>query len=286
MTAALRSELLAIRKRPAAWLLGACWLAQTLLFTFTVPYIVYRAQSGSAAANPEQAGAMLRNLLPESLVANTLMSFPMFGGAIMVILGAVLMGGEYRWSTWGPLFTQGPGRMAVLLAKFLTMALAVLGIVLATFAFSSVLRLVVAGVEGGPVVFPDPLTVLAGIGACWLLGLACATLGFFLASAFRSTGTGLAVGLVWLLALENAVNGLTFALPAVKAVQTLLIGPSGGAIAAELGARPQGSSGGVAMLVVDVTSVPVAVLVLLGYVLVFLGLSLRLARGRDIQGAG
>ncbi|MDQ3404601.1 MAG: hypothetical protein M3548_14620, partial [Actinomycetota bacterium] len=63
-----------------------------------------------------------------------------------------------------------------------------------------------------------------------------------LAIAFRGIGTALGVGLVWILALENTVNGLSFLLE-VGPVQKVLLGPSAGSLAAALGATTQDNGG-------------------------------------------
>ena len=35
---------------------------------------------------------------------------PMFGGALMLVLGAIVAGNGYGWGTWKTVFTQGPSR--------------------------------------------------------------------------------------------------------------------------------------------------------------------------------
>ena len=34
----------------------------------------------------------------------------MFGGALMMVLGAIIAGNGYGWGTWKTVFTQGPSR--------------------------------------------------------------------------------------------------------------------------------------------------------------------------------
>ena len=34
----------------------------------------------------------------------------MFGGALMMVLGAIVAGNGYGWGTWKTMFTQGPSR--------------------------------------------------------------------------------------------------------------------------------------------------------------------------------
>lgn len=277
---ALRAELFASRRRPGVWVVGGVWLALTVAFGMAVPYIVYLAIAGDPPApgggDPE---ALLATLLPERLVPTTLSLFPLFGGAIMLIMGAVVAGGEYRWGTWSTLLTQGPSRAVTVLAKIAAMAVALLGVVVATFATVAVVGAVLAATEGRRLDWPGPGSVIAGIGAAWLVSVAAATLGFALAMALRSTGAALAVGLVWLLALENAVNGLSFLLN-VTPVQKVLLGPNAGSLAAALGATTQDDGGTPGVVA---TAGPLsATLVLATYIVVLAAVSVLLASRRDI----
>jgi len=275
---AVRAELFAAKRRPALWVVGGVWLALAAGFGIAVPYIVYVAVSGSGPTGGGDPEALLASLLPDRLVPTTLSLFPLFGSAIMLILGAVLAGGEFRWGVWGTLFTQGPGRPAVVLAKITAMAVALVGVIVATFALVALAGAGIAAVEGRSTGWPGPGAVAAGLGAAWLVALAAASLGFFLAVAFRGTGTALGVGLVWLLALESAVNGLSSLLD-VRPVQLVLLGPNAGSLAAALGAQTQQQGGTPG--VVATASPLVACLVLAGYTALFSYLSVRVTVRRD-----
>ena len=37
----------------------------------------------------------------------------MFGGALMMVLGAIVAGNGYGWGTWKTVLTQGPSRRSV-----------------------------------------------------------------------------------------------------------------------------------------------------------------------------
>ena len=276
---ALAGELFATRRRPGVWVVGGVWLALAVVFGMAVPYIVYLAISGDASAaaagDPEK---LLATLLPDRLVPTTLSLFPLFGSAIMLILGAVVAGGDYRWGTWGTLLTQRPGRTTVVLAKIAALAVALVGVVVATFVAVALVGVVLAALEGRSIDWPAPGSLVAGLGAAWLVSLAAASLGFTLAMIFRGTGTALGVGLVWLLALENAVNGLSFLLD-VTPVQKVLLGPNAGSLAAALGASTQDDGGTPGVVA---TSGPLtACLVLAGYVVVLAAISVTLTNRRD-----
>jgi len=276
---ALAGELFATRRRPGVWVVGGVWLVLAVVFGMAVPYIVYLAISGDAAAaaagDPEK---LLASLLPDRMVPTTLSLFPLFGSAIMLILGAVVAGGDHRWGTWGTLLTQGPGRTTVVLAKIAALAVALVGVVVATFVAVAVVGVALAVLEGRSIDWPALGSVAAGLGAAWLVSLAAASLGFTLAMIFRGTGTALGVGLVWLLALENAVNGLSFLLD-VTPVQKVLLGPNAGSLAAALGASTQDDGGTPGVVA---TSGPLtACLVLAAYTVVLAAISVTLTNRRD-----
>ncbi|HWM01758.1 MAG TPA: ABC transporter permease, partial [Actinophytocola sp.] len=165
---ALRAELFATRRRPGVWVVGGVWLGLTIVFGMAVPYIVYLAISGSADPQGDPA-KLLATLLPDRLVPTTLSLFPLFGSAIMLIMGAVLAGGEFRWGTWGTLLTQGPSRTAVVLGKLGALAVALAGVAVATFVTVGAIGAVLAAVEGKSMAWPDAGRIAAGLGCAWLV---------------------------------------------------------------------------------------------------------------------
>jgi ABC-type transport system involved in multi-copper enzyme maturation permease subunit len=275
----LHAELLAARKRPGVWIVGGAWTALAAVFGMLVPYIVYLAVRGKPADSGDDPGQLLAGVLPDRFVAGTASLYPMFGSAMMLILGAVLFGGEYRWGTWNTLLIQRPGRVPAVLGKFAATALVLLGITLAVTAVTAAASALIALAAGRAAQWPGPLTVLQGVGAGWLVSMAAAALGAFLAVLFRGTGAAIGVGLVWLLAVENLVSGIVGMVSGLKVLQQLLIGPNGGSLASALapaGAPPSSVPG-----VVSVSSPATATLVLLAYVVVLAAATAWLIRRRD-----
>ncbi len=280
MIAAIRAELFAARRRPATWIVGGLWLTLAVVFGTVIPVIVHQALASSTSYSAADRAKLIDGVLPAHFVAAGVGLYPLFGSAMMLLLGTIAIGGEYRWGTLGTLLTQGPSRAATVLAKWVAVALPSLGVVTALFAALAAASAIVAEAFGKPVHWPDPGTILGGLGAAWLVTLAALSVGMFLATLFRGTGAAIGVGLVWLLALENAVAQLTGLVPALDWVQRLLIGPSAGSLAAALGSERQ-SDGGVPG-VVSVSPPWLATLVLLAYVALFTGLSVVLVRRRDV----
>lgn len=281
MNGVLRAELLATRRRPGVWIVGGAWAGLAVVFGMVVPYIVWlaiRNRPTGSAGDPEQ---LIGGVLPDRFLSGTVDLYPMFGSALMLILGAVLVGGEYRWGTWSTLLVQGPGRSSAVLGKAIAAAVAILCITVLVLAASAGASGLVAALTGRPAHWPDAVTLLGGIGAVWLISVAAASLGIFLSILLRGTGAAIGVGLLWLLALENLVSGLAGTLPALKWVQRLLIGPSAGSLATAL--DPSGKPNTSIPGVVSVSGPLSASLVLTAYVVVCLGLSCLFINRRDVS---
>lgn len=279
MTGMLRAELLATRKRPGSWIIGGAWVFLAVGFGMLVPYIVYLSLRGGPATSAGDPEKLLTSVLPGQFVSNYVALYPLFGSALMLVFGAVLMGGDYRWGTLRTLLVQRPGRITIMLGKSVAIAVALLCVTVVVEIAAAGMSAVIALLADRSARWPGVTTLLEGIGAAWLISAAAASLGAFLAVLFRNTGAAIGVGLIWLLALENLVSGIAGALPALKVVQQLLIGPSGGSLATSLGSKSQADGG--LPGVVAVSGSVTAVVVLACYVVVFTGLATVLAVRRD-----
>ena len=107
-----RAELLRLRRWPALWVLVGVWLTMNLTFGYIFNYIAYRTGDSSNVNEGIPPEALLADLLPSALPEVLVQGMPMFGGAILLILGAVAVGSGYGWGTWKTVLTQGPGRVA------------------------------------------------------------------------------------------------------------------------------------------------------------------------------
>jgi ABC-2 type transport system permease protein len=191
----------------------------------------------------------------------------------------VVTGGDHRWGTWGTLLVQRPGRATTVVAKAVATAVVLLGVSAAVMGAAAAGSGLVAALAGRPAHWPSPVTVLAGVGAAWLVSMAAASLGGFLAVLLRGPGAAIGVGLLWLLAVEELVSGLSGALPALRAVQRLLIGPSGGSLATAL--APAHHVDNSAPGLVSVSGPVTAAVVLVAYVVVLVALSAVVVARRD-----
>ncbi|WP_249714541.1 ABC transporter permease [Rhizomonospora bruguierae] len=267
----VRAELMKLVRRPAAWLLLAVALVLALTFTYLIPYASY---AGGTAGVRTVGG--LPAMLPARLVGNSLGGLPVFLGALVLILGVLVVGGEYGWATWKTVLSQGPSRIRVYGAKLAVLAVACLVTVLAVFAAGAGASALIAAAESAPADWPSAGDLAQGVAAGWLIALMWAALGGLLAITLRSVALPIGLGLVWLLAVQNLLAGIAAPLLSwVATAQKGLPGPNAGSLVAALGAA---DTPGVERLV----GAGQATIVLVGYLVGFAILGGAILRRRDV----
>lgn len=272
MSGSFSAEMIKLVRRPATWLLLALALVLALLFTYVFPYASYAG--GTEGPNTERTLPML---LPDRLVGNSLGGLPVFLGAILLILGVLVVGGEYGWGTWKTLLTQGPSRLTAYAGKLLALVVAALVFVLSIFGAGAATSAVIASVESQPLSWPSLGDLATGIGAGWLIASMWAVLGGLLAIALRGVALPIGLGLVWMLAIQNLLAVLAAPLlDWVAEMQKGLPGPNAGSLTAALGAA--GDTPGVAAVVGGGQ----AAIVIAGYLVGFAAAGGLLLHRRDI----
>ncbi|MCO1656620.1 ABC transporter permease subunit [Pseudonocardia humida] len=266
-----------LRRRATWWACGA-WVVAGPFFGLVVLYLVV-----SLGGIPEPAASqVLAGLLPPALPGTVASGYVPYAAPYLLVLGAVLVGNEYRWGTVAVLLVQRPGRARLVLAQALALVVVVGAAVLAEYAVAAGVSATIAALEGAGATGPPGGALLASLAACWLAGSVFALVGVLLAHALRSPAGAIGVGLVWVLVVETAVRGLLAVLPGVGWVQDLLLGPAVGTLAVALGAPAVDASFGVGP-----GGDPVAaVAVLLGWAVLAVGLSALLVRRRDVPARG
>jgi ABC-type transport system involved in multi-copper enzyme maturation permease subunit len=254
-------------KRPAMWVLAAVFLVLAQVFGYLLPYVAYRSGGGTGFAAGQTAAQLLSDLLPRSLVPNTLGGFPMFAGAIAVIMGGLLAGSEYGWGTLKTMLTQRPRRLSVLGGKLAVSLLMALALVVAVFAVNGLWSWVIASVEHRAAPWPGLLELGRGIGAGFLIIWMWSLFGALLGILFRSTPLAVGLGMVWALVVENLVRGFAGLVGFLDALQKWLPGVNAGSLVASLGAVPQDRPGGTPGVTAAVGG-PQALVALIAYVVV------------------
>jgi ABC-2 type transport system permease protein len=225
LTALVAAELTKLLRRPATWVLLGLWPSLQLVFSTVIPYASYRRGSAYEGTTPQ---SLLADVLPDRLVQNALSGLPLFGGALLLTLGALLAGSEYTWGTLKTLLAQGPRRRTVLAAQLLALLVVLVAVVLVSFLVTAAAGRGIAAAESVPAHWPGAGRLAAGLGSGLLIAATWGVLGMLLGTALRGTALAIGLGLVWVLAVENLIanvaapllgffDGLQKALPGVNA---------------------------------------------------------------------
>jgi ABC-2 type transport system permease protein len=276
MVASFSAELLKLGKRPGIWLVAVVWLALELVFEYLFPYLSYHGQQigpGSVAGHQ-----LLLRMLPSSLVTTGIAGWPLYGGALVLVLGVLVTGSEYGWSSLKMILAQGPPRRAVMAGKLLAVAVVVMLLVCAGFAANATVSRLIAAVESQPVNWP-PLSDLAkGVAVGWLVIALWSAAGMFLGVLLRGTSLAIGLGVVWVLALEQLVRGFASLVGALDALQGWLPGTNAGALVAAVGVATEGAGGDRAG-VTTVVGGTQALVVVVAYIVAF-GVAATILVGR------
>lgn len=280
MWASFTAELLKLRKRPATWLIAGVWLVLSLVFGYVFPYFSYRGGTTGPGSgiDPER---VLSEALPAELVPAAVQGFPMFAGALALLLGAIATGSEYQWQTVKTTLTQGPRRSAVFGGKVLALGVITLLLVFVTFVVDAGASWLVATITDHPAAWPSFGDLATGFAGGWLVVAMWCWGGLFLGFLLRGTALAVGLGLVWALAVENLVRIFASILDPIDAVQRFMPGTNAGALVAALGVPVQGETGGTPGVTAVVSGTHAAV-VLAAYVVVFLLVAGALLNRRDV----
>jgi ABC-type transport system involved in multi-copper enzyme maturation permease subunit len=274
----VRAELLRLRKWPAVWVLVGVWFALDLAFVYVFNYVAYRTGSGSAVADAVPRAQLLADLMPGAVPVAAVQGTPLFGGAILMILGALAVGSGYGWGTWKTVLTQGPGRGTAFAGTLVVLALTVVGLVLATFVLDLGVASVLAVVESQPVHWPSVAALVQGAATgALVLGMWCAA-GVLIGVLTRSPAIAVGLGLVWALVVENLLRGVAALIDGLAVVTDHLPGTAAGSLVGALDGSAADRTPGVQTILTGGT----ATVFLLGYLVLFAVLGLLLVRRRDV----
>jgi len=276
-----RAELARLRAWPAVWITLGAWLALSLMFGYLFTYLAYRTGDTSFADENATRAQQLASLLPTAVPEVLLQGMPMFGGALMLVLGALVAGNGYGWGTWKTLFSQGVPRTPALLGSFAALTGLVVATLAITLAFDVGVSLLLTVVEGHDVVWPGAGAMAEALGTGFLVLEMWAVLGFALGTLARGPALSVGLGLVWALVVENLLRGVGQLLGWVETLTELLPGTAAGSlVGATIGVGPDADEQTPGVL--DVLPADRAALTVAAYILVAIVVSIVLVRRRDV----
>lgn len=280
MGASFSAELLKLRKRPATWVIGLIFIIAVALFGYLFTYLfVVNAPAGGGPQQEQFTQQALQSLLPENMLVNMLSNFANFGSALALVLGALAVGSEYGWDTYKVAMTQRPGRLELFAGKLAALAVILAALTLVIFAAGALASYTIAVLEEESASWPGILEILEGLGAGWLILTTFAAMGLFFATLFRGTALAIALGLVYLLVLENLFLSLAQQSETVESIGRALPYKNSADLIEIFGEVPAFLGGGAFGEAVEPAR---AIITLVIYTLVFVALAVLLIRSRDV----
>lgn len=230
----LAAELLKLN-RWSTWLLVGVTPAFQLLVAYVLVY--YLAQLPTDDPEGQAARlAMETGLRTEFVVSSSLTMLATLGGALALVVGALLSAREYGWRTVSMLLTQGATRLDVFSGKLAALAIVMALMVALTFAASVAGSAFVAVQQGNQFEnLPASGDFLSGIAAGLLIVGAWAALGYGLGYLLRSTGLAIGLGLVYALVIESIIAGFGSINETFEAISRWMLGTNGSSLAASFG---------------------------------------------------
>jgi ABC-type transport system involved in multi-copper enzyme maturation permease subunit len=271
----LSAELFLLRKRAAYWILLALWIAVGTTFGYIVPYLTWRN-------NPNTAAADLNSLLPENFVGTMAGGFPFYGGAFALILGVLFIGSDYGWGTLKTLLTQRPGRLTLFCTKLVALAIALVPFVISMFAIGAIASGFIAGQESAPANWPSVVEITQGVLASWFIVAVWAALGVMLAVLSRGTSLAIGVGLLYAVAIEGLLSALVSQISLLEPLVDLTLRANAYSLVQTFGGATERDGPGAFRGPFVGTEQSILVLAL--YLIVFLGVSAFALRRRDVNG--
>lgn len=229
-----RAELLRLRRWPAVWITVGAWTALALTFGYVFDYVSYATGTESFATEGAARESLLTGLLPQGIPDVLVQGMPMFGGALAMVLGALVAGNGFGWGTWKTAFTQGPGRLAVVGGSLVALTTFVVVIVAATLALFTAVSTGIAPAEGESIVWPTANDLARAAGGGLLVLEMWALLGYTVGILARGPALAVGLGLVWALVVENLLRGVGSLLDAVEQVTLFLPGTAAGSLVGSL----------------------------------------------------
>jgi ABC-type transport system involved in multi-copper enzyme maturation permease subunit len=270
------AELFLLRKRTSTWALLGIWAAVTLFFSYLLPYLSYRGDTGS------DFDESLDSMLPGRFVQTMAEGLPFYAGSIVLILGVLSFGSEFGWGTWKTMLTQRAGRSQVFGAKIAALGIALVPALLLIFTLGALSSVVVAALEGASMSFPSVADIGQALLSGWLILAVWTAGGVALAMATRGTALAIGIGILWGLFIEGLIGVFAAGISWLEWLVDLLLRANGYSLIKPLEQGATLSTDGPGIFTGPYVSATQAALVLAVYLALFLGGSLLLLRRRDI----
>ncbi|WP_039794700.1 ABC transporter permease subunit [Nocardia araoensis] len=278
LVASTKAEMLRLRKWPAFWIVLGTWILLNLVFAYLFNYLAYTSGESSRMSNGLPREALLQQMLPAAVPEVFTQGMAMFGGALMLILGALTVGSGYGWGTWKTVFTQGPSRVQAIAAVVVSLAVVVVALVCTAFVVDVSVAALIAASQSQALTLPaldrSLLGILTGVAILGMWTLAGALIG----AIARGPALAVGLGLVWVLVVENLLRGVAGIFAPIEVVTDHLPGTAAGSLAGAMRTVDGPATPGVLQILPRTESLAV----LAGYLVLFSVGTIWLMRRRDL----
>ncbi|MFI6997267.1 ABC transporter permease [Nocardia sp. NPDC050175] len=277
LLASTKAEALRLRKWPAFWILLGTWILLNLTFAYLFNYLAYTSGESGRMSNGLPKDALLHQMLPAAVPEVFTQGMAMFGGALMLVLGALTTGSGYGWGTWKTVFTQGPSRISAVGGVLVSLFVVVVGLVLTAFVIDIGVAALIGASQSQVLVLASPqqsaLGILTGIAILGMWTLAGALIG----TIARGPALAVGLGLVWVLVVENLLRGVASIFSPIAVITDHLPGTAAGSMAGAMRTVGAGTPG-----VLDILSRTESLIMLGIYIALFVAGTMWLMRRRDL----
>lgn len=188
---ALQSELFRLRKRPQTWIMPLLASAFIGLY-YGIGYLEYRTKDAVQQLETRHEVQPL-----SSIFENGMQVWRIVALIMIVVVASSLIGSEYGWNTLRPLVARSSSRSAMLGAKWLTVGLFTVFMVLVGVLVSLLATVVATVLMNGTPSMPAYVwdDMLLGVLRWMLAALPYAVIAFTAALLTRSNAAGIAIGI-------------------------------------------------------------------------------------------
>ena len=279
MIASFTAEWRKLSRRPAVWMLAGILLAIPVL-VYTFSWIQYTFPSASFKPDTGLTAAQLKTTLyPANFARQIVEGMALIGGALSLVMGALVVGSEYGWGTLKTVFTQRPGRLQALGGQLAAVSAINVVLVVALYAIAALASWVIVTADGHAAIWPAATDILRAMGVTWLIFECWTFFGMVVAYLFRQSALAIGLGMAYMLAVEGILfRALSaFNISWITTIEKFFVGQNANALASSFGqAFPV--RGATAPLV----SAEQAMIVITLYGLAFVAGAVALVRLRDV----
>ncbi len=276
MIGSLKAELRKLRRRPAVW-----WIAAFIVALVVVVYGFSWIEYNASSFRPEPGATLAQikaQLYPANFAAMIVSGLAVLGGALMLVMGALVVGSEYGWSTVKTIYAQGPGRLQILGGQLAAISVVNAVVTIALYIVAAISSFVIVNLAGAAVVWPPLVDIVKAIGATWLIFEVWILFGMAMAYLFRQSAMAIGFGLAYMLAIEGilfrALRGLNWSW--LNSVEKFMVGQNASSLANSF-------PGSTIRSTQTLVSIEHALVVIVLYGLAFIATAAVLVRTRDVN---